>query len=239
MYNVFTTFGPQHQKLYGKNFVETFIRNWPEEVHLYVYYEKDAFVENERVHWLDYHTECPGQADFQYRNKHIEQDSFYKGATRFSYKAFAWIHHLEKRLDRYNIWLDADIITTKPIPYDWLKKVHKEDHAITALMRQKTYHAETGFVLFDNSMEHFNVFLEHYKDFYERDLLFKLPQWHDAYIFTVIAHDMVKEDDLKILNLSGDLNWHPFVTGILGEYMDHLKGERKKFGFSKERKRWT
>ena len=41
MYNVFTTFGPQHQKLYGKNFVETFIRNWPEEVHLYVYYEKD------------------------------------------------------------------------------------------------------------------------------------------------------------------------------------------------------
>ena len=84
MYNVFTTFGPQHQKLYGKNFVETFIRNWREEVHLYVYYEKDAFVENERVHWLDYHTECPGQADFQYRNKHIEQDSFYKGATRFS-----------------------------------------------------------------------------------------------------------------------------------------------------------
>ena len=57
MYNVFTTFGPQHQKLYGKNFVETFIRNWPEEVHLYVYYEKDGFVENERVHWLDYHTE--------------------------------------------------------------------------------------------------------------------------------------------------------------------------------------
>lgn len=106
-------------------------------------------------------------------------------------------------------------------------------------MRQKTYHAETGFVLFDNSMEHFNIFLEHYKDFYERDLLFKLPQWHDAYIFTVIAHDMVKEDDLKILNLSGDLNWHPFVTGILGEYMDHLKGDRKKFGFSKERKRWT
>ena len=96
MYNVFTTFGPQHQKLYGKNFVETFIRNWPEEVHLYVYYEKDAFVQNKRVHWLDYHTECPGQADFQYRNKHIEQDSFYKGATRFSYKAFAWIHHLEK-----------------------------------------------------------------------------------------------------------------------------------------------
>ena len=50
---------------------------------------------------------------------------------------------------------------------------------------------------------------------------------------------MEKEDNLKILNLSGDLNWHPFVTGILGEYMDHLKGQRKKFGFSKERKRWT
>ena len=75
-----------------------------------------------------------------------------------------------------------------------MKKVHKDGHAISALMRQKTYHAETGFVLFDNSMEHFNIFLEHYKDFYERDLLFKLPQWHDAYIFTVIAHDMVKED---------------------------------------------
>ena len=53
------------------------------------------------------------------------------------------------------------------------------------------------------------------------------------------VRDIEKEDDLKILNLSGDLNWHPFVTGILGEYMDHLKGERKKFGFSKERKRWT
>ena len=35
-------------------------------------------------------------------------------------------------------------------------------------------------------------------------------------------------DDLKILNLSGDLNWHPFVTGILGEYMDHLKGYHRK-----------
>ena len=38
---VITTFPPNRWEAYGKRMLESFIENWPDDVKLYVYYEKE------------------------------------------------------------------------------------------------------------------------------------------------------------------------------------------------------
>jgi len=234
MYNVYTTFAPKDYPLYGKNCIETFIEYWPEDIKLYVYYEGEPELENDRVVWLDFNTECSDQLIFAEYAKKYPQDSFYKGATRFSYKAYTIINHLEKRLDRYNIWLDGDCTAIKKIPLDWLNKIKHDSCCVSTLLR-KTRAAESGFILADNQHEDFNLFLEKYSEFYRGYKLFDLPEWHDGFI---LSH-VIGEFKIKTFNLTPSntkyAEWHPFVRGVLGEYLDHLKGPRKNLGFSRER----
>jgi hypothetical protein len=120
MFNVYTTFSILDYHVYGSRFIETFLRYWPADIKLYIYYEGQPEIINDRVIWVDFNKECYEQIEFVKRGLHIKQDSFYRGAARFSFKAFTIIKHLEKNLDRYNIWLDADCITVKDVSLDWL-----------------------------------------------------------------------------------------------------------------------
>ena len=59
-----------------------------------------------------------------------------------------------------------------------------------------------------------------------------LSQIIDAIEFTPIT----KEANKSIgVDLGDGSRRHPFVTGVLGQYLDHLKGDRKDKGFSPER----
>lgn len=234
MYNVYTTFSPKDYALYGKNCIKTFIDFWPDDMKLYVYYEAKPEVLHDKIIWLDYYSECPDQKIFSEKARRYPQDNFYKAATRFSYKAFTIINHLEKNLGRYNIWLDADCIAVKKIDYSWLCKLHTEDTCVSTLLR-KSRAAESGFILTDSSHEQFDLFLKKYAECYRKLKLFNLPEWHDGYILS----NIINQYKIKTFNLSPTENrrreQHPFAVGILGEYLDHLKGPRKHQGFSNER----
>ena len=46
---------------------------------------------------------------------------------------------------------------------------------------------------------------------------------------------MTAEGKIKENNIShnGEIFGHPFINSVLGDYMDHLKGNRKEVGYSR------
>lgn len=232
MFNLYTTFPKSSYLEYGKNFIDTFIKYWPDTIKLYVYYDGEPEFINDKVVWLDYNEECKDQKEFAERGKNIPQDSFYRGATKFSYKGFTIINHLEKNLDRYNIWMDADCITVNPITEEWLHTL-KDTSCLSVLMRN-TRAIETGFILTDNKHKHYNNFINTYADVYRKDIIYSLPEWHDSYVLNHVIYTC----NLSYFDLSPHNEYreiHPFSTGVLGRCLDHLKGPRKYKGHSPER----
>lgn len=230
MFNVYTTFSKEAYSVYGKRFIHTFLYHWPEEIKLYLYYNGEPEINSDR---LIYSNEPEEQIEFAKRGCTIKQDSFYKGATRFSHKAFAIIHHLEKNIDRYNIWLDADSITVKNINIDWLHSLKSGSSCVSVLMRN-TRAIESGFILTDNEHVDYGTFLKAYSDIYRKDEVYKLPEWHDGYVLTYV----IKKFKIPYFDLSPNNEYreiHPFSAGVLGEYLDHLKGPRKTDIGSRER----
>lgn len=73
---------------------------------------------------------------------------------------------------------------------------------------------------------------------YINDTMFNEREWHDSYLFDVqrrnyrdnkgaVFYDLNPEPDTK--GLAG----HPFINSELGQYLDHMKGDRKHRGHSK------
>jgi hypothetical protein len=87
------------------------------------------------------------------------------------------------------------------------------------------------------------IFLEEFQRFYDQaeQGIFTLAEWHDSFVFDAVRS---KFSDLNQLNWSanlGDLRktsrnsigeGHPLINSQWGAYLDHLKGDRKRYGKS-------
>ena len=75
-----------------------------------------------------------------------------------------------------------------------------------------------------------------WQNLYNKDTLFDLEEYHDSYLFWHLLKKYNLEDK-EGLNLSKGHPHRPgvhvFINSPLGNYMDHLKGSRKKQGRSK------
>ena len=77
---------------------------------------------------------------------------------------------------------------------------------------------------------------------YDHGMLFDLPEWHDSYIFDVVRKKLEKKrglknfniTDLKLVEIPNETDDHVFVLSVLGQYMDHKKGNRKDIKWSPE-----
>lgn len=73
--------------------------------------------------------------------------------------------------------------------------------------------------------------MEFWRQLYLDDSLFELPEWHDSFVYDVIRKTF--EDtlpDFKTHNITANdpPSDHPFINSVLGQYMDHLKGDSRK-----------
>ena len=67
------------------------------------------------------------------------------------------------------------------------------------------------------------------------DEVFKLLEWHDSYVFWHLSKIYRKEKNIQVNDIGywkGVKGHHVFVNSELGDYMDHMKGKRKKIGTS-------
>lgn len=199
---VCTTFPDVMYDIYAKKMLESYAAFWPEDISLLVHLDTDLLVDsvNKVIRSQDglISGHSKEQIDFITRNKGRDDPNDYrKQACRFSHKVFTlkaasdyWTKHhnpVDGPKCRYLIWLDADVLTTRSVTHeDLVKCLPRSGDAVSYLGRKDWDHSECGWLAFDLENGGATVINSMY-EFYTSDEVFKMKQWHDSFIFDLIA----------------------------------------------------
>jgi hypothetical protein len=239
-FNVITSMSAEYFNKSGKTMLDSFIKNWPENISITIYTEEmDGlilpyhpkytiqrlhYVEPELTSFLERHKDRPDQQN---------PKELHQGAVRFSYKTFSIINACLNSGADYIIWLDADTFTHSKVTMEFLLSLVDPKKYLTYLGRDNNY-SECGFVIYNVKHPANRMFMESWKLLYTSDNLFKLAQWHDSYVFDFLRIHYENNHVISNTNLSpwGKDYDHVFINSVLGEYIDHMKGDRKDEGKS-------
>lgn len=244
--------GGSYQQL-GEEFIRTFDNYWPTEIELAAVVDIPA---NFHGRYLDRLTtfrasDCDGLDDFISRHSgnrlytgKAEQRSwtpserhngysYRHDAVKFAPQLF-FPELVSQDLNDGEIlaWFDADVVTFRQVPERFIDGLIGESELV--YLGRPPRHSEIGFwaVRLNNRTRRFLTALA---DMYRNDSLFKLSEWHSAFVFDHVrtAYEM---DGMQSRNLTGDAQGHVWFKCELGTMTDHLKGKRKIIGRSAERK---
>jgi len=166
------------------------------------------------------------------------RSAFEYDVIRFSYKVFCMLDAAERCDTDVLIFLDADTVTYKPIPIEWLEHIAPANKFSTFLGRPKKGFSETGFITFNMRLDETQMFFERWREYYKKDLWVDLKGFTDSFTYDAARLDTTDRsldndlNDGRFLGYRGSK--HPFINSELGEYMDHLKGDRKDAKNSKD-----
>lgn len=241
------SFGGWHE--YGFKCLQSMMIHWPVEIDVHLVSEDRLPVDQvqkwvkregrltthplyDNVHAKFFHEKHAN--DLRAKGKAKNTYDFRLDAYRFSKKVFAIELMMARVQTGRLIWLDADTVTLSPVPIEMLERMPPEGSAIAYLARMKHYHSECGWVAYNLDMEITRQFITQFSGLYHTGEVFKLKEWHDSWVFDWLR-DRLNVPSHKIPhNNTG----HPFVFSELGQYMDHLKGNRKRLGMSVEHPRY-
>ena len=259
---VVTTFHQAGYDQYGKRMIETFLKNWPKEITLYVYSENCNVVEsapNLVVH--DLHQASPALVNFKEKWKNVpkangdvsgdpvrskRKDSgkgFKWHAIRFAHKVYSIFACAKECGADTLLWMDADTICHSPITLENLRKMIPNEIDLAYLGRKGKY-SECGLYSLNLNSEMTTNFLKEFQHVYDHaeSGIFLLDEWHDSFVFDAVRK---KFPHLKQLDWATGLTdlrprpgmssgeGHPLINSEWGAWLDHLKGDRKTLGRSK------
>jgi len=249
LFSAVTTFNLEKHP-YGVEMINSFFMNWPDEVTLTAFIENSSSIDDNLVkHKIiikEYHEQIPKYKTFveAYKDKEKFVDDFRFNVFRFAHKVYAIEKALKKVKSKYLIWLDADIKTYKKIPISFLETLVGDEFYMSYLGRENNpfealRYSECGFLIFNTQHKIHSSFWQDMMKMYDDGDLFIEKEWHDSYIFDVVRKKLEQNKNIKNLNISEiDLikmtNHHVFVASVLGKFMDHKKGNRKKSKWSNE-----
>lgn len=238
---------------YGANFVDTFIKYWPNTVKLYVvsedalpdcpadsYLPLAASLEAREfldryagAAWVHGDASDPGRplGKAKHWKPNAGNNCFRFDAYKFSKKVFAIALVAERLMLGASpgklFWVDSDVTTFDHIPDSLFDITLPSDYALSALVR-KGYHSECGYVGYN--LEHSATigFIRAFARLYYSDEVFDLYEWHDSYVFDWLRNKTM----ISTYSIPHKSKSHPFINSVLGKYMDHFKGKRKKQGHS-------
>jgi hypothetical protein len=130
-------------------------------------------------------------------------------------------------------WMDSDVITHADVPSYFLDSILPDDRLCCYLGRDGWFHTESGFIGFNADHKFCKAFFKMYLEFVLSGANFSQPGWHDCFAFDYCRKAIVGSNPaLKryFNDLAEDLPrgvMHPFISSVLGAFMDHRKGPRK------------
>jgi hypothetical protein len=168
--------------------------------------------------------------------------SFLWAAVRFANKVFCVVNAVRnsKEYD-YVVWIDGDTFSFRPIPMSFFENLLPQNTMLTYLGRENPKlndggkYPECGFVGYNMNHPEIQNFVNDWEKLYVTDDVFKLLEWHDSYVFWHLSKMYRSEKNIKVNDIGywkGVKGHHVFVNSELGQYMDHMKGKRKKIGTS-------
>lgn len=234
---VLTTFPNSCFEVYARRMLESYVANWPEEVGLLVKLDDDGLLPDVQKILRPTDGAVAGwtkeQAEFLERNQGRDDPNDYrKQACRFSHKVFAlksasdfWQEEkvrTGKTECRYLVWLDADVLTTRKVTIEDLKKcLPKEGDAVAYMGRKDWDHSECGWLAFDLENGGDKI-IQDMTALYNNDVIFSQPQWHDSWIFDYIRKLWA---DSKATNLTPDAKgMDVWPQSPMASWSKHYKG---------------
>ncbi len=257
-FSVVTTFNQSGYDRYGSRMIDTFLANWPQDIHLWVYAEDCAISQqNPRLHVIDFHATVPELVAFKQRwgndprarglvatgpaDKKGKQPGigFRWDAIRFSHKIYAVCHHAKNHAADVMFWMDADMVCHSPITIDFISSQIPEQYGIAFLGRAKKF-TECGLYALNMKNLATQSFVDQFQDAYDDGSIFSMAEWNDCWVF-----DRIRERVQAQVPAWRQLNWtanfpkqgegHPLINTPWGAYLDHLKGRRKETGRSESK----
>lgn len=219
-----TSFSAEGYELYGRDCLKS-LHNWP--CRFIVYYEQKPAFESPNIEYRDL-LGIPGIRPFLEKLNSVDgADGRINGhydyrfdVSRFCRKVFCMDDAFDE--DDEVFWLDADTITHKAIPLEFLKGL-LAGVPFCYLGREK-YRTETGFLGFNTSHPDFGAFRGRYLSTYTTGEFMQLEAWEDTAVFDHARGD-IKGNNLNNTELQGIDHCWPHT--VLGEYIEHYKGARK------------
>tara|TARA_B100000214_G_scaffold374580_1_gene357822 strand:- start:3711 stop:4580 length:870 start_codon:yes stop_codon:yes gene_type:complete len=164
-----------------------------------------------------------------------KKESYLWNAVKFSFKVSCITHAVKTYTDYdYVIWLDDDTYTFRPIPKSFIKDLCPTDTLVTYLGRENdrgsNKYPECGLVGYNIKHDLIQNFIQEWQNLYASDKIFDLLEWHDSYVFWHMTKEYRHKLGAKVHDIGyvkGVKGHHVFVNSILGNYIDHFKGDRK------------
>jgi hypothetical protein len=261
---VVTTFHDQGLKTYAQRMIDTFLKNWPSEVELYLYPEKCSpiIANRDRVHlkdldtveelmtfknqWRDIPKANGDVSDDPVRSKRKDSGKGFKWhAVRFAHKVYAIFDCARNADVDVLIWMDADTVCHSPIKIDDIKRLIPIDKDLCYLGRKGKY-SECGLYSMNLKSEQTKIFLAEFQRVYDyaESGIFLMDEWHDSFVFDRVREKFPMLRQLDWAAGLSDLRpqpgmsageGHPLINSEWGAWLDHLKGSRKKVGRSQSK----
>lgn len=240
---VVTTFPNDHWDVYAESMVDSFVKHWPQEVPLLVQLDDQTItkevqdvirgnidyccniLEEDQVTFLTkkngftYPDVAPG---LKYRYDYF----------KFSYKVFAIAKAALDASDSlgidYLIWLDADVVTNKPVTLKDIESWIRPDTMGTYIGRRDWNTSETGMIIF-NLKDGGKEFIRRWRDLYLTHALLKEEEWTDAYAFDLIRRQYIDANGRDVFfNITQGIEGRDvWDQSVLASHMTHHKGRRK------------
>lgn len=237
VHNVITSFNEAGYKKYGKQFVETYLKRWPKNARLTVFYEGENFELLEGCSWhpietVEYLVEYLNNLRFPIMHGIVGEKFDMWFDARQARKVFMEMHAMKKWGGKV-FWVDADTFTHADVPDTFLDEVLPDDKFCCFLGRDGWYHTESGFIGFNGDHPVSKKFYNNYLNAFVSGAIFASnfygrPGWNDCCGFDAVRH--LLGNGPEFVNLASGLpkgTMHVQANSVLGRFMDHRKGARK------------
>ena len=252
---VVTTFNEAGLHKYGQKMINTFVENWPKEVKLHIYPEKCNPAIRDHSHvtltdldsvqeltafkqqWQGVPKATGDVSNDPVRSRRKDAGKGFKwDAVRFAHKVYAIFDCARTTDADILVWMDADTICHSPVRIEQLKTLIPADKDICFLGRKGKY-TECGLYSMNLKSSLVQAFLREFQRMYDdaESGIFTLDEWHDSFVFDAVRNKFKTLDNLDWSShlISGE--GHPLINSEWGAYLDHLKGDRKTAGRSKDK----
>src|SRR6056300_1600500 len=183
--------------------------------------------------------------DIKRRRPRDHHKAFKWDAVRFSNKVYAVFDAAERTKKDWLVWMDADTFVHSDWSFEEFSECLPSTSWITYVGRGKGSQTwqECGFYGMNLNHPMCIQFLKEFERFYEDadNGIFELEEWHDSFVFGHILNQL-KPIDSNVHDYSADMylreartggGGHPLINTVLGKWIDHMKGDRKRLQKSK------
>jgi hypothetical protein len=231
---VITSFNQSYYDLIGRHSVESWLKHWPQTLSLTCYVEEMTLPSNPRITQIGF-----DQLGDDYRSF---QETDYKNRVHiFAKKAYSVMHAMHHSTADRIMWLDADVLTVKPMSMDLLRSIMPDSVVSTHMgvhytdtksgLRGDWLVPETGVFVLNPRHQDFAKFRDEYCRRYQQRDFSGLRRSYDNDVYGAA----LRRYNVSSLDLCADLKKSyktPLKHTILGEYLHHYKAKHSKDYFS-------